>query len=54
MHRRQPREKVVYGSVTGCSGGYGERHSDQHGKEAAGRPCCAPHLCATLFKERGR
>ena len=43
MHRRRPREKAVYGRVTGCCRGIGKRHSDQHGKEPAGRPCCAPH-----------
>ena len=43
MHRRRPHEKAVYGRVTGCCGGIGKRHSDQHGKEPAGRPCCSPH-----------
>jgi hypothetical protein len=47
--RRRPREKAVYGRVTWCCGDIGKRHSDQHGKEPAGRPCCAPHsvCCAT-------
>jgi hypothetical protein len=47
--RRRPREKAVCDRITGCCGGIGKRHSDQHGKEAAGRPCCAPHgvCCAT-------
>jgi hypothetical protein len=49
MHRRRPREKAVNCRVTGCCGGIGKRHSDQHGKEPAGRPCCTPHgVCAAF------
>ena len=53
MHRRRPREKAVYGRVTGRCGGIGKGHSDQHGKGPAGRPCCAPHgvCCATRTKK---
>ena len=41
MHRRRPRDKAVYGRVTGCCGGIGKRHSDQPGKEPAGMPPAA-------------
>ena len=59
MHRRRPREMAVYGRDTGCRGGMGTRHSDQHGKEPAGRACCPPHglascvLCDSDGDQRG-